>query len=64
MNLADALLPRAFGDGETIIKQGDAADGMYFMEDGEAKVVKIDNNGEEKEVIYSLEEKNISLFFY
>lgn len=50
MNLADALAPRSFTDGETIIKQGDAADGMYFVEDGEAKVVKIDNNGEEKEV--------------
>lgn len=50
MNLADALVPRVYTDGETIIKQGDKADGMYFVEDGTTKVVKIDGNGEEKEV--------------
>lgn len=50
MNLADALVPRVYTDGETIIKQGDAADGMYFVEDGNTRVVKIDGNGEEKEV--------------
>jgi cAMP-dependent protein kinase regulator len=50
MNLADALVPRLYVDGETIIKQGDAADGMYFMEDGTVRIVKIDANGLEKEV--------------
>jgi len=50
MNLADALVPRQFTDGEVIIRQGDAADGMYFVEDGTARVVKVDANGEEKEV--------------
>ncbi|XP_035715821.1 cAMP-dependent protein kinase type II regulatory subunit isoform X2 [Folsomia candida] len=50
MNLADALVPRTYTDGDTIIKQGDAADGMYFMEDGEVRVVKIDGNGVEKEI--------------
>jgi len=50
MNLADALLPRAFNDGDTVIKQGDAADGMYFVEDGEAKVVRKDKDGHDKEI--------------
>lgn len=52
MNLADALVPRVYTNGETIIKQGDAADGMYFVEDGNTRVVRIDGNGEEKEVTY------------
>jgi CRP-like cAMP-binding protein len=50
MNLADALVPRVYTDRETIIKQGDAADGMYFIEDGTVRVVKVDGNGMEKEV--------------
>lgn len=50
MNLADALVPRMFTEGDVIIKQGDAADGMYFVEDGTVRVVKIDANGTEKEV--------------
>jgi len=50
MNLADALVPRMYTEGETIIKQGDAADGMYFIEDGTVRVVKVDGNGMEKEV--------------
>jgi len=51
MNLADALMSRTFNDGVVIIKQGDAADGMYFVEDGECKVVKTDaTGGDEKEV--------------
>jgi len=50
MNLADALIPRNFAANSIIIKQGDAADGMYFMEDGEVRVVLIDPNGVEKEI--------------
>ncbi|CAL8103240.1 unnamed protein product [Orchesella dallaii] len=51
MNLADALMSRAFNDGTVIIKQGEAADGMYFVEDGECKVVKTDSTGgDEKEI--------------
>lgn len=34
MNLADALVPKTYKAGETIIAQGDTADGMYFIEDG------------------------------
>lgn len=50
MNLADALVPRSFGEGEIIIKEGDAADGMYFVEGGELIVFKTGENGEEKEI--------------
>ncbi|KAF4524294.1 hypothetical protein B566_EDAN005350 [Ephemera danica] len=39
MNLADALVPRSYADGEMIIQQGDAADGMYFIEAGEVSRV-------------------------
>lgn len=31
MNLADALVPRTYTDGDTIIKQGDAADGKLIL---------------------------------
>lgn len=49
MNLADALVPKTFSDAELIIKQGDAADGMYFVEDGEVKITVLDN-GKEVEI--------------
>lgn len=38
MNLADALIPKTFAKGERIIKQGDAADGMYFIEEGKVSI--------------------------
>eukprot|EP00105_Crassostrea_gigas_P026984 XP_011448159.2 PREDICTED: cAMP-dependent protein kinase type II regulatory subunit isoform X3 [Crassostrea gigas] len=38
MNVADALVTRSFEDGDVIIKQGDEADCMYFIEDGEVRV--------------------------
>jgi len=50
MNLADALVPRSYSSGEAIIRQNDSADGMYFIEDGTVRVVKVDHNGVEKEV--------------
>ncbi|CAG7836926.1 unnamed protein product [Allacma fusca] len=50
MNLADALVPRLITDGQAIIRQGDPADGMYFVEDGTVRVIKVDYNGVEKEV--------------
>ena len=49
MNLADALIPRSFAAQEEIIRQGDAADGMYFIEDGTV-VISVDNNGQKAEV--------------
>ncbi|XP_058124978.1 cAMP-dependent protein kinase type II regulatory subunit isoform X2 [Anopheles ziemanni] len=38
MNLADALIPQTYAKGDRIIKQGDAADGMYFIEDGKVSI--------------------------
>ncbi|KAF2367934.1 Cyclic nucleotide-binding domain [Trinorchestia longiramus] len=49
LNLADALLPRTYKDGELIIQQGDAADGMFFVEEGEVRITMITNN-QEKEI--------------
>lgn len=50
MNLADALVPKHFSDGEQIIRQGDTADGMYFVEDGVVKITILGENGREIEV--------------
>ncbi|XP_046750807.1 cAMP-dependent protein kinase type II regulatory subunit isoform X2 [Diprion similis] len=50
MNLADALAPKHFADGELIIKQGDIADGMYFVEDGVVKITILGDNGREIEI--------------
>lgn len=50
MNLADALVPRTYKGGERIIKQGDAADGMYFVEDGEIRIMVKDDDGKEVEI--------------
>ncbi|CAO1407927.1 unnamed protein product [Diamesa serratosioi] len=46
LNLADALVPKSFGPGERIIKQGDAADGMYFIEDGTVSIKIMQDVGE------------------
>ena len=48
MNLADALIPQSFQD-TCIIRDGDAADGMYFIEDGTFRIT-IQKNGVETEV--------------
>lgn len=68
MNLADALIPKNFSDGEQIIKQGDHADGMYFVEQGVVKITILDDHGREVEVLLFciyihlyLLNKNISL---
>lgn len=50
MNLADALVPKHFDDGEQIIKQGDQADGMYFVEKGIVRITILDDAGHEVEV--------------
>ena len=50
MNLCDALNSKDFNDGDLIIRQGAAADGMYFVEDGEVRVTMINSENEEKEV--------------
>eukprot|EP00914_Ancora_sagittata_P011184 GHVO01021797.1.p1 GENE.GHVO01021797.1~~GHVO01021797.1.p1 ORF type:complete len:395 (+),score=66.59 GHVO01021797.1:736-1920(+) len=49
MNVADALAPKTFDDGAQIIKQGDSADCMYFVEDGEV-LIKIQSPDSNEEV--------------
>lgn len=49
MNLADALAPKEFCDGEVIVRQGDAADGMYFIEQGKVSVC-VEQKEQEAEV--------------
>ena len=50
MNLADALVPKTFDHGAVIVKQGDPADGMYFIESGKAVVSMIGSDGTERTV--------------
>jgi cAMP-dependent protein kinase regulator len=50
MNLADALVPRQYDDNQMIIKQGDSADGMYFMEEGSIKITITGDSGQEVEI--------------
>lgn len=50
MNVADALNPRTFEDGECVIRQGDAADGMYFVEAGTVRFTVTGENDIEVEV--------------
>lgn len=50
MNLADALVPKQYADGEQIIRQGDTADGMYFVEDGVVRITRLGEHGREIEV--------------
>jgi cAMP-dependent protein kinase regulator len=50
MNLADALVPRQYTDNQMIIKQGDSADGMYFVEEGSIKITITGESGQEVEV--------------
>ncbi|XP_029167386.1 cAMP-dependent protein kinase type II regulatory subunit isoform X1 [Nylanderia fulva] len=50
MNLADALVPKMYSDGQQIIRQGDTADGMYFVEDGIVRITILGENGREIEI--------------
>ena len=50
MTLADALVTRVYEDGESIIEQGDTADGMYFVEEGVIRVTITSNDGREQEL--------------
>ncbi len=49
MNVADALFSRSFNDGEAIIKQGEQAQCMYFVEHGKVKIVR-EQDGRSKEL--------------
>lgn len=48
MNLCDALMPKHYTNGELIIRQGDKADGMYFIEEGTVKVTMVTSEGPER----------------
>lgn len=50
MNLCDALMPKSYNDGDLIIKQGDDADGMYFVEDGTVRITMTKETDGDKEV--------------
>ncbi|XP_076447639.1 cAMP-dependent protein kinase type II-beta regulatory subunit-like isoform X2 [Babylonia areolata] len=47
MNVADALQSKTFEDGEQIIKQGDAAQMMYFVESGEVRIAMTNKERED-----------------
>ncbi|KAK7493989.1 hypothetical protein BaRGS_00014871 [Batillaria attramentaria] len=49
MNVADALQSKTFEDGQQIIRQGDSADCMYFVEDGEVRITMVDKPEEEED---------------
>ena len=51
MNLADALTTQTYADGACIIRQGDAAVGMYFIEKGEVRVTLQQGDGGEADVV-------------
>lgn len=51
MNVADALESTSFDDGDLIIKQGDDAQHMYFIEKGVCSVKMTDDDGIEVEVV-------------
>lgn len=46
MNLADALISKSYNDGDSIIKQDDVADGMYFIEEGTVSIRIVQDGGE------------------
>lgn len=46
MNLADALTSAIFQDGDCIIRVGAEADGMYFVEEGDVRVMIVKNETE------------------
>ena len=47
MNLADALISKTYQDNQLILRQGEAGDEMYFVEEGTVEVT-MDNAGETK----------------
>ncbi|KAH9388639.1 PREDICTED: cAMP-dependent protein kinase type II regulatory subunit-like [Rhagoletis zephyria] len=51
MSLSDAFLARNYKQGDRIIKQGDEADGMYFVQEGIVRILKFDEEtGKEQEL--------------
>ena len=52
MNVADALIPKTYASGEVIVRQGDAAHGMFFLEGGICEVFVESGRGNQKKVIH------------
>jgi len=50
MNVADALIPKTYASGEVIVRQGDAAHGMFFLEGGICEVFVESGRGNRKKV--------------
>ena len=50
LQIADALIPCSFKDGETIVKQGDEGEEFFIIVDGEVIVTQKNDKGEEGEV--------------
>lgn len=49
LNVADALFSRSFPNDEAIIKQGEQAQCMYFVESGQVRIVR-EQDGQSKEI--------------
>lgn len=50
MNVADALIPKTYASGDVIVRQGDAAHGMFFLEGGICEVFVESGRGNRKKV--------------
>ncbi|XP_078677600.1 cAMP-dependent protein kinase type II regulatory subunit-like isoform X2 [Branchiostoma floridae x Branchiostoma belcheri] len=50
MKVADALMTQSFEDGEVIIRQGDSADCMYFVEEGVVRIAMKNKDDPDKEL--------------
>ncbi|CAG5124404.1 unnamed protein product, partial [Candidula unifasciata] len=46
MNVCDALTTQKFNDGDKIISQGDKAECMYFVEEGQVRVAMLNRNSQ------------------
>ena len=53
MNVADALIPKTNASGDAIVRQGDPAEGMYFVESGIVEVF-VEDRGSRKKVPFTL----------
>ena len=52
MNVADALIPKTYASGDAIVRQGDPADGMFFVEGGICEVF-VEDSGTRKKVYFT-----------
>ncbi|XP_059161439.1 cAMP-dependent protein kinase type II regulatory subunit-like isoform X2 [Physella acuta] len=51
MNVCDALTSQQFSDGERIINQGDKADCMYFVEEGQVRIAMLNKLNMQKKLL-------------